>query len=82
MKKTGIIEQVAENNLRRNPFTQLANLSGQPAMTVPIHLTKDGIPVGVQFMAARGREDLLYSLAGQLEQSDLWVPVHNNPFFN
>jgi amidase len=82
LKKTGIIEQVAENNLRRTPFTQLANLSGQPAMTIPIHLTKDGIPVGVQFMAARGREDLLYSLAGQLEQSDLWIPVHNNPFFN
>ncbi|WP_254842655.1 hypothetical protein [Bacillus sp. MRMR6] len=51
-------------------------------MTVPLHLTGDGLPVGVQFIAARGREDLLYSLAGQLELSDLWVPVQGNPFFN
>ncbi|SOC40575.1 amidase family protein [Ureibacillus acetophenoni] len=81
LKRTGIVEQVAENNLKRTPFTQLANLTGQPAMTVPLHLTVDGFPVGVQFMAARGREDLLYSLAGQLEQSDLWVPVEKNPMF-
>lgn len=81
LKKTGIIEQVAENNLKRTPFTQLANLTGQPAMTVPLHLTGDGFPVGVQFMAARGREDLLYSIAGQLEQSELWVPVEKNPMF-
>lgn len=81
LKKIGIVEQVAENNLKRTPFTQLANLTGQPAMTVPVHLSKEGLPVGVQFMAARGREDLLYSLAGLLEQSELWVPVQNNPFY-
>lgn len=81
LKKTGIVEQVAENNLLRTPFTQLANLTGQPAMTVPLHLSADGLPVGVQFMAARGREDLLYALAGQLEQSELWVPVERNPMF-
>ena len=73
LKKTGIVEQVAENNLKRTPFTQLANLTGQPAMTIPFHLTADGLPVGVQFMAARGREDALFSLAGQLEQSQYWI---------
>ena len=81
MKKAGIVEQVAEKNLERTPFTQLANLTGQPAMTVPIHLTSDGLPVGVQFMAAKGREDLLFSLAGQLELTDDWVPVQRNPFY-
>jgi amidase len=82
LKKSGVVEQVAENNLKRTPFTQLANLTGQPAMTVPYHLTQDGLPIGVQFMAARGREDLLYSLASQLEQSDAWIPVQMNPFYD
>lgn len=81
LKKMGIVEEVAENNLKRTPFTQLANLTGQPAITIPFHLSKEGLPVGVQFMAAKGREDLLYSLAGQLEQSSLWVPVQTNRFF-
>jgi amidase len=81
LKKVGTVEQVAENNLKRTPFTQLANLTGQPAMTIPFHLTSNGLPVGVQFMAARGREDLLFSLAGQLEQSEYWVPVQENLFF-
>lgn len=81
LKKIGIVQQVAENNLKRTPFTQLANLTGQPAMSIPFHLTKLGLPVGVQFMAAKGKEDLLYSLAGQLEQSDLWVPVQKNPLY-
>jgi amidase len=82
LKKTGVVEQVVENNLKRTPFTQLANLTGQPAMTIPFHLTKEGLPIGVQFMAARGREDLLFSLAGELEQSDSWVKVQNNPLLN
>jgi amidase len=81
LKKIGIVEEVAENNLKRTPFTQLANLTGQPAITIPLHLSKEGLPVGVQFMAAKGKEDLLYSFAGQLEQSDLWVPVQGNQFF-
>ncbi|WML38389.1 amidase family protein [Neobacillus sp. OS1-2] len=81
LKKVGTVEQVAENNLKRTPFTQLANLTGQPAMTIPIHLTANGLPVGVQFMAARGREDLLFTLAGMLEQTKSWIPVQNNPFY-
>ncbi|WP_462408723.1 amidase family protein [Neobacillus sp. Marseille-QA0830] len=81
LKKLGIVEQVAENNLKKTPFTQLANLTGQPAMTVPLHLTEDQLPVGVQFMAARGREDLLYTLAGQLEQTGSWIPVEKNSFY-
>ncbi|WP_216827662.1 amidase [Alkalihalobacterium elongatum] len=73
LKKTGIVDQIAEQSLMRTPFTQLANLTGQPAMTVPMHKTKDGLPCGVQFMAARGREDLLYQLAGELEQTEMWI---------
>ncbi len=73
LKKTGIVEEIAEKNLMRTPFTQLANLTGQPAMSVPLHLTESGLPSGVQFMAARGREDLLLQLAGELEKTPNWV---------
>ncbi|MBM7619630.1 amidase [Bacillus tianshenii] len=75
LKKMGLVDQMVEDAFKRVPFTQLANLTGQPAMSVPLHVTEDGLPVGVQFMAARGREDLLLQMASFLEKSDLWESV-------
>src|SRR5690606_24083890 len=70
LKKSGFVDQLAYKSLERTPFTQLANFTGQPAMTLPMHITKEGLPCGVQVMARRGREDLLLQLAGQLEKSN------------
>ncbi len=53
-------------------FTALANQTGQPAMTVPLHWSEDGLPIGVQFAARLGEEELLFSLAAQLEQARPW----------
>lgn len=66
------IHQEARRNFARMPFTQLANLTGQPAMSVPLHWNAGGLPIGVQFVAPLNREDLLFSLAGQLEQAQPW----------
>lgn len=55
------------------PFTQLANLTGQPAMSVPIHQCEDGFPVGIQIVGRFGDERTLFSLAAQLEEIQPWV---------
>lgn len=71
LRRTKMIDQLAFQSLEKTPFTQLANLTGQPAMSVPLHWSA-GLPIGVQFVAPFGREDLLFSLAGQLERAHSW----------
>ena len=66
------IDQIARDNLTYVPFTQLANLTGTPAMSVPVHWAADGLPIGVQFVARFGNEATLLQLATQLERVQPW----------
>jgi amidase len=54
------------------PFTPIQNVTGQPAINLPLHWNADGLPIGVQFAAALGGELTLLQLARQLEQAQPW----------
>ncbi|GIU90288.1 MAG: hypothetical protein KatS3mg010_1387 [Acidimicrobiia bacterium] len=61
-------------------FTVPWDATGQPAISLPLHRSDDGLPVGVQLVAAYGREDLLLRVGAQLESARPWAatlpPVH------
>jgi amidase len=72
LRFTPIIDQMISENLGWVPYTQLANLTGRPAMSVPLHWTADGLPLGVQLVGRLGSDGLLLRLAAQLEQAAPW----------
>jgi amidase len=65
---------------RLTSFTAPFDVTGQPALSLPLWWNDDGLPIGVQFVAAYGREDVLLRVAAQLEAAQPWAdrlpPVH------
>jgi amidase len=57
-------------------FTPPFNMSGQPAISLPLHRNADGLPIGIQLAAGYGREDVLIRVAAQLESAHPWSSFH------
>lgn len=69
---TDSFKNMSEPMMRQMGFANLANMTGQPSMSVPLHCATDGLPIGMMFTAAYSNEYLLYQLAGQLEKAYPW----------
>ena len=66
------IESLAKKTFGFTPYTALFNVTGQPAMSVPLYWNDSNLPVGMQFVGKFGAEATLFQLAGQLEQAKPW----------
>ncbi len=66
------VDGLFDHARREMPVTQFFNMTGCPAMSVPLHWNDDGLPVGIHIGAGFGREDHLFRLAAQLEEAQPW----------
>jgi amidase len=72
IKAAGLIDQAAKSALDFIPWTPVYNITGHPAMSMPLYWSEEGLPIGVHFVGRFAREDTLFRLAGQLERARPW----------
>lgn len=67
-----VLDQLAADSLNATPQTQVFNMTGQPACSVPMHVTREGLPVGAQLAGGFAQDALLLQVARQIEQAQPW----------
>lgn len=72
LRGLGMVDKLAADAFRFIPTTPLFNMTGQPAMSVPLHWSATDLPVGMHFSAQIGEEGKLFRLAGELETAAPW----------
>ena len=72
LELAGVIKPIAAQTYEFIPWTPVFNVSGQPAMSVPLHWNDQGLPIGMHFVGKWGDETTLFRLAGQLEKAKPW----------
>ncbi|WEG73051.1 amidase family protein [Vagococcus intermedius] len=77
-KKLPLIYNQWLESLTLTPFTQQANLTGEPAISLPTHISETGLPMGIQFNAARGQDKLLLKIGELFEVNDQFRLLHTN----
>jgi amidase len=83
LRLPGVVDSTVRKVFSFMPFTALANVTGQPCMSLPLDWNTDGLPIGSMLTGRIGDEATLLRLAGQLEQAHPWnarkPPVHSDP---
>lgn len=76
-EQQALIWEMFQHSLAYTPFTQQQNLTGQPAISLPLYKTEEGLPIGTQIWTKKGAEVLLLQIAKQLEEADaLDLDIH------
>jgi amidase len=67
-----MIKPLTDKMFAYMPYTPLFNVTGTPAMSVPLYWNAEGLPIGIQFAAPFAADAVLFRLAGQLERAQPW----------
>ena len=81
MKVFRVINALADKTFDFMPYTPVFNVTGQPAMSVPLYWNESNLPIGMHFVGRFGDEATLFRLAGQLERAQPWFN-HTPPGFS
>jgi amidase len=73
LRVEGLFGQLMDKSLWFTHWPAIQNMTGQPAIALPIHVTAGGLPLGIQAVGRPGGEETLYALAGQMERQSGWL---------